>query len=254
MLSNSLCDYVSLSLVSICVAHYFLCTLTPFADCVSLSLLLSLFLSMCYLDGKQRGRERVAIICKALRDSAEQSNGSHSPPPLHLPPCAQLQRQRRRRLAYSCKFDLDTILFHNRKANKWGGGDVKQLGEGNTYDVFACVCVWDDDNDVCDREAKSVKHSCNNSTHLSSAEGAAQALASQLTPTATCQNLTLCTQHISHCISQINRLHNYANNANNVGEFQQQILNCTHMYVCLYIYYIDYYAGMLCLWVPVDQS
>lgn len=184
--------------------------------------------------------------------STEQSNGSYSPPPLHLPPCAQLQRQRRRRLAYSCKFDLDTISFHNRKANKWGGGDVKQLGEGNTYDVFACVCVCDDDNDVCDREAKSVKHSCNNSTHLSSAEGAAQALASQLTPTATCQNLTLCTQHISHCISQINRLHNYANNANNVGEFQQQILNCTHMFVC--IYYIDYCAGMLCLWVPVDQS
>lgn len=135
MLSNSLCDYVSLSSFYLCCQLFSMYFDTFCWLCVVKFIALSL--SLCYLHGKQRGRERVAIICKALRDSAEQSNGSHSP----LAPYTQLQRQRRRRLAYSCKFDLDTISFHNRKANKWGGGDVKQLGEGNTYDVFTCVCV-----------------------------------------------------------------------------------------------------------------
>lgn len=116
---------------------------------------LSLSLSLVFAWQTAWKRAPSDIICKALRDSAEQSNDSS----LRTPPASphQYTDKRRRRLAYSCKFDLDTIPFHNRKANKWGGGDVRQLGEGN-----ARLCV-------CDREAKSVKHSCNNSTQLGSA-------------------------------------------------------------------------------------
>lgn len=165
------------------------------------------FSRICMANSVEESTQRIF----AKRWESQQSRAMAHPPHSALPKPAwphNYRDKRRRRLAYSCKFDLDTISFHNRKANKWGGGDVKQLGEeGNTRTQTACVRD-NGDNNTIQRVRQTERQRVWNTrviTQLSSAWVKSAALspaASQLlTPAATCQNLTLCTQHISYRIA-----------------------------------------------------